>query len=46
MNAAEVCSSTRETGSVARSVAVRIALPFVWALDYGTKIKFKLFAER
>lgn len=31
---------------VARSSAVQITLSFIWALDYGTKIKFKLFAER
>lgn len=46
MNAAEICFSTQETGSVARSIAVQITLSFIWALDYGTKIKFKLFAER
>lgn len=46
MDTAEICSSTQETGGMARSIAVQITLSFIWALDYGTKIKFKLFAER
>lgn len=46
MKTVEICSSTQETGGVARRMAVQITLSFLWALDYGTKIKFKLFAER
>ena len=46
MNTAEFRFSTQETGSMARSIAVQITLSFIWALDYGTKIKFKLFPER